>query len=112
MIVFMVLIVSEKWIGGIVKWVGLVSFVVLLVMVIIVVVGWFGKYCVEYVVQVELGILCDWIEMEVVQVIFIGQQIILQMVGDWMCNFLDIGCWFVEIYVDVSILFELDCFNN
>lgn len=107
-----VLIASEKRIGGTAKWSGLASSAALLVMVIIVAVGWLGKYRAEYAAQVELGILRDRIEMEAAQAISTGQQITPQMVGDWTRNFSDIGRRFAETYADACILPELDRFNN
>ncbi|MEM8703984.1 MAG: phenylalanyl-tRNA synthetase subunit alpha, partial [Pseudomonadota bacterium] len=49
----MVLIASDRRIGGTAKWAGLTSTAALLVMVVIVAMGWLGKYRAEYAAQVE-----------------------------------------------------------
>ncbi len=106
-IVSIVLIGSERRIGGTAKWAGLTSSVALLIMVIIVAVGWLGKYRAEYAAQVELGLLRDRIETEAAQTIATGDQITTEMVTSWTENLTDIGRRFAESYTDASVIPEV-----
>ncbi len=81
-------------------------------MVVIVAMGWLGKYRAEYAAQVELGILRDRIETEAAQAIATGQQITPQLVGDWTRDLSAIGRRFAENYGEATILPELDRFSN
>lgn len=107
-----VLIASDKRIGGTAKWAGLTSTAALLVMVVIVAMGWLGKYRAEYAAQFELGILRDRIETEAAQAISTGQQITPDMVRRWTEDFSEIGRRFAVTYSDATVLPELDRFNN
>ncbi|MBG6145802.1 hypothetical protein IWQ51_003948 [Labrenzia sp. EL_142] len=107
-----VLIASDKRISGTAKWAGLTSTAALLVMVIIVAMGWLGKYRAEYAAQVELGILRDRIEAEAAQAIATNQQITPDMVGQWTGEFGAIGRRFAENYGDATVLPEVGRFGN
>jgi hypothetical protein len=107
-----VLIASDRRIGGTAKWAGLTSTAALLVMVVIVAMGWLGKYRAEYAAQVELGILRDRIETEAAQAIATSQQITPEMVRGWTQDFSEIGRRFAENYGAATILPEVDRFNN
>lgn len=107
-----VLVASERRISGTAKWASLASTAALLVMVIIVAMGWLGKYRAEYAAQIELGILRDRIEAEAAQAIATNQQITPQMVGDWTRDLSQIGRRFAENYGDATILPEMDRFSN
>ncbi|MCV0426642.1 MAG: phenylalanyl-tRNA synthetase subunit alpha [Roseibium sp.] len=107
-----VLIASDRRIGGTAKWAGLTSTAALLVMVVIVAMGWLGKYRAEYSAQVELGILRDRIETEAAQAIATGQQITPDMVRRWTEDFSDIGRRFAENYSEATVLPEVDRFGN
>ena len=107
-----VLIASDKRISGTAKWAGLTSTAALLVMVIIVAMGWLGKYRAEYAAQVELGILRDRIEAEAAQAIATNQQITPEMVGEWTGEFGAIGRRFAENYGDATVLPEVGRFGN
>ncbi|MBO6508034.1 MAG: phenylalanyl-tRNA synthetase subunit alpha [Roseibium sp.] len=107
-----ILIASDKRISGTAKWAGLTSSAALLVMVIIVAMGWLGKYRAEYAAQFELGILRDRIETEAAQAISTGEQITPEMVRRWTEDFSEIGRRFAENYGEATILPELDRFNN
>jgi hypothetical protein len=107
-----VLIASDKRISGTAKWAGLTSSAALLVMVIIVAMGWLGKYRAEYAAQVELGILRDRIEAEAAQAIATNQQITPEMVGEWTGEFGAIGRRFAENYGDATVLPEVGRFGN
>lgn len=107
-----ILIASEKRIGGTAKWAGLTSTAAVLIMVIIVAFGWLGKYRAEYAAQVELGILRDRIEMEAAQAIATGEQITPQLVRDWTQSFSEIGRRFAESYADATVVPELDRFQE
>ena len=107
-----VLIASDRRIGGTAKWAGLTSTIALLLMVIIVAMGWLGKYRAEYSAQFELGILRDRIEAEAAQAIATGQQITPTMVGDWTRDFSAIGRRFAENYGEATIIPEIDRFNQ
>ncbi|WP_029062063.1 hypothetical protein [Labrenzia sp. DG1229] len=107
-----VLIASDKRISGTAKWAGLTSSAALLVMVIIVAMGWLGKYRAEYAAQVELGILRDRIEAEAAQAIATNQQITPDMVGQWTGEFGAIGRRFAENYGDATVLPEVGRFGN
>ena len=107
-----VLIASDRRIGGTAKWAGLTSTAALLVMVVIVAMGWLGKYRAEYSAQVELGILRDRIETEAAQAIATGQQITPDMVRRWTEDFSEIGRRFAENYSEATVLPEVDRFGN
>jgi hypothetical protein len=107
-----VLIASERRIGGTAKWASLTSTAALLVMVIIVAMGWLGKYRAEYAAQVELGILRDRIETEAAQSIATGQQITPAMVTDWTRDLSAIGRRFAENYGEATVIPEVDRFNQ
>lgn len=107
-----VLIASDRRIGGTAKWAGLTSTAALLVMVLIVTMGWLGKYRAEYAAQFELGILRDRIETEAAQAIATGQQITPEIVRGWTAEFSEIGRRFAQNYSHATILPELDRFNN
>ena len=107
-----VLIASDRRIGGTAKWAGLTSTAALLVMVVIVAMGWLGKYRAEYAAQVELGILRDRIETEAAQAIATGQQITPDMVRRWTEDFSEIGRRFAESYGQATVLPEVDRFGN
>lgn len=107
-----VLIASDRRIGGTAKWAGLTSTAALLVMVIIVAMGWLGKYRAEYAAQFELGILRDRIETEAAQAIATKQQITPEMVRRWTQDFSEIGRRFAENYGEATILPEVDRFGN
>ena len=107
-----VLIASDRRISGTAKWAGLTSSLALLVMVLIVAIGWLGKYRAEYAAQIELGILRDRIETEAAQAIATGKQITPEMVRSWTGDFSDIGRRFAENYGDATVLPELDRFSN
>ncbi|MES0880476.1 phenylalanyl-tRNA synthetase subunit alpha [Roseibium sp. SCP14] len=107
-----VLIASDRRIGGTAKWAGLTSTAALLVMVVIVAMGWLGKYRAEYAAQVELGILRDRIETEAAQSIATGQQITPDMVRRWTEDFSEIGRRFAESYGQATVLPEVDRFGN
>nr|WP_319385743.1 phenylalanyl-tRNA synthetase subunit alpha [uncultured Roseibium sp.] len=108
----MVLIASDRRIGGTAKWAGLTSTAALLVMVVIVAMGWLGKYRAEYAAQVELGILRDRIEAEAAQAIATNQQITPDMVRRWTGEFGEIGRRFAESYGDATVLPEVGRFGN
>ncbi|MGS4886952.1 MULTISPECIES: phenylalanyl-tRNA synthetase subunit alpha [unclassified Roseibium] len=107
-----VLIASERRIGGTAKWASLSSTAALLVMVIIVAMGWLGKYRAEYAAQVELGILRDRIETEAAQSIATGQQITPAMVTDWTRDLSAIGRRFAENYGEATVIPEVDRFSQ
>jgi hypothetical protein len=107
-----VLIASDKRISGTAKWAGLTSTAALLVMVVIVAMGWLGKYRAEYAAQFELGILRDRIETEAAQAIATGHQITPDMVRRWTENFSEIGRRFAENYGEATVLPELDRFSQ
>jgi len=107
-----VLIASDRRIGGTAKWAGLTSTAALLVMVVIVAMGWLGKYRAEYAAQFELGILRDRIETEAAQAIATGQQITPDMVRRWTGDFSEIGRRFAESYGAATVIPELDRFSN
>ncbi|KZM48349.1 phenylalanyl-tRNA synthetase subunit alpha [Labrenzia sp. OB1] len=107
-----VLIASDRRIGGTAKWAGLTSSAAVLVMVAIVAMGWLGKYRAEYSAQFELGILRDRIETEAAQAIATGQQITPEMVRFWTQDLSDIGRRFANSYGQATIIPELDRFNN
>ncbi|WP_305987665.1 phenylalanyl-tRNA synthetase subunit alpha [Roseibium sp. MMSF_3544] len=107
-----VLIASDKRISGTAKWAGLTSTAALLVMVIIVAMGWLGKYRAEYAAQVELGILRDRIEAEAAQAIATNSQITPDMVRRWTGEFGEIGRRFAENYGDATVLPEVNRFGN
>ncbi|CTQ52325.1 hypothetical protein LP7551_00842 [Roseibium album] len=107
-----VLIASDKRISGTAKWAGLTSTAALLVMVVIVAMGWLGKYRAEYAAQFELGILRDRIETEAAQAIATGHQITPDMVRRWTEDFSEIGRRFAENYGEATILPELDRFSQ
>ncbi len=108
----MVLIVSDRRIRGTAKWAGLTSTAALLVMVVIVAMGWLGKYRAEYAAQVELGILRDRIEAEAAQAIATNQQITPAMVREWTGEFAEIGRRFAENYGEATVLPEVGRFSN
>ncbi len=107
-----VLIASDRRIGGTAKWAGLTSTAALLVMVLIVAMGWLGKYRAEYAAQVELGILRDRIETEAAQAIATKQQITPEIVRGWTRDFSDIGRRFAENYGAATIIPEVDRLGN
>ncbi|WP_269583929.1 phenylalanyl-tRNA synthetase subunit alpha [Roseibium sp. Sym1] len=107
-----VLIASDRRIGGTAKWAGLTSTAALLVMVVIVATGWLGKYRAEYAAQVELGILRDKIETEAAQAIATKQQITPDMVRSWTNDFSDIGRRFAQNYGAATVLPEVDRLGN
>jgi len=107
-----VLIASDRRIGGTAKWAGLTSTAALLVMVVIVAMGWLGKYRAEYAAQVELGILRDRIETEAAQAIATKQQITPQMVRSWTEDFSEIGRRFAQNYGAATTLPEVDRLGN
>jgi hypothetical protein len=107
-----VLIASDRRIGGTAKWAGLTSTAALLVMVVIVAMGWLGKYRAEYAAQVELGILRDKIETEAAQAIATKQQITPDMVRSWTNDFSEIGRRFAENYGAATVLPEVDRLGN
>ena len=107
-----VLIASDRRIGGTAKWAGLTSTAALLVMVVIVAMGWLGKYRAEYSAQIELGILRDRIETEAAQAIATKQQITPEMVRGWTRDFSDIGRRFAENYGAATIIPEVDRLGN
>ncbi|MDN3721736.1 hypothetical protein QW131_27615 [Roseibium salinum] len=106
------LIASDRRIGGTAKWAGLTSSAALLVMVLIVAMGWLGKYRAEYSAQFELGILRDRIETEAAQAIATGQQITPEIVRGWTAEFSEIGRRFAQNYSQATVLPELDRFSN
>jgi hypothetical protein len=107
-----VLIASERRIGGTAKWASLTSTAALLVMVIIVAMGWLGKYRAEYAAPVELGILRDRIETEAAQSIATGQQITPAMVTRLDPRLVRIGRRFAENYGEATVIPEVDRFNQ
>ncbi|MEP1932068.1 MAG: phenylalanyl-tRNA synthetase subunit alpha [Roseibium sp.] len=107
-----VLIASDRRIGGTAKWAGLTSTAALLVMVVIVAMGWLGKYRAEYSAQFELGILRDRIEAEAAQAIATGQQITPKMVTEWTVDFSKIGRRFAQNYGAATVLPEIDRFGD
>ena len=107
-----VLIASDRRIGGTAKWAGLTSTAALLVMVLIVAMGWLGKYRAEYAAQIELGILRDRIETEAAQAIATKQQITPEIVRGWTRDFSDIGRRFAENYGAATIIPEVDRLGN
>ncbi|TYC67991.1 phenylalanyl-tRNA synthetase subunit alpha [Stappia sp. BW2] len=107
-----VLIASDRRIRGTAKWAGLTSTAALLVMVVIVAMGWLGKYRAEYAAQIELGILRDRIETEAAQAIATNQQITPEMVRGWTRDFSDIGRRFAENYGAATIIPEVDRLGN
>ena len=107
-----VLIASDRRIRGTAKWSALASTAALLVMVVIVAMGWLGKYRAEYAAQFELGILRDRIETEAAQAISTGQQITPDMVRRWTEDFSEIGRRFAVTYGDATVLPEVERFNN
>ncbi|WP_298822067.1 phenylalanyl-tRNA synthetase subunit alpha [uncultured Roseibium sp.] len=107
-----VLIASDRRIGGTAKWAGLTSTAALLVMVVIVAMGWLGKYRAEYAAQFELGILRDRIETEAAQAIATGNQITPEMVRSWTEDFSDIGRRFAVTYADATLLPEVHRLGN
>ena len=107
-----VLIASDRRIGGTAKWAGLTSTAALLVMVLIVAMGWLGTYRAEYAAQVELGILRDRIETEAAQAIATNQQITPEIVRGWTRDFSDIGRRFAENYGAATIIPEVDRLGN
>lgn len=107
-----VLIAGDRRIGGTAKWAGLTSTAALLVMVVIVAMGWLGKYRAEYAAQLEFGILRDRIETEAAQAIATGQQITPEMVGEWTKDFSEIGRRFAENYGAATVLPEIERFRN
>ena len=107
-----VLIASDRRIGGTAKWAGLTSTAALLVMVLIVAMGWLGKYRAEYAAHVELGILRDRIETEAAQAIATKQQITPEIVRGWTRDFSDIGRRFAENYGAATIIPEVDRLGN
>ncbi len=107
-----VLIASDRRIGGTAKWAGLTSTAALLVMVVIVAMGWLGKYRAEYAAQFELGILRDRIETEAAQAIATKQQITPDMVRRWTQDFSEIGRRFAENYGAATTLPDVDRFSN
>ncbi|MBO6754830.1 MAG: phenylalanyl-tRNA synthetase subunit alpha [Roseibium sp.] len=106
-----VLVASERRIGGTAKWASLASSAALLVLVGVTAVGWLGKYRAEFAAQVELGILRDRIETEAAQAIATGEQITPVMVRDWTIEMSDIGRRFAESYGNASRLPELGRFE-
>ncbi|MEP3046747.1 MAG: phenylalanyl-tRNA synthetase subunit alpha [Roseibium sp.] len=107
-----VLIASDRRIGGTAKWAGLTSTAALLVMVVIVAMGWLGKYRAEYSAQFELGILRDRIEAEAAQSIATGQQITPKMVAEWTSEFSEIGRRFAQNYGAATVVPEIDRFGD
>lgn len=107
-----VLIAGDRRIGGTAKWAALASSAALLVMVVIVAMGWLGKYRAEYAAQVELGILRDRIETEAAQAIATNQQITPEMVRRWTEDFSEIGRRFAHNYSDATVIPEVDRLGN
>jgi len=103
-----VLVAGERRIGGTARWASLVSSAALLVVVVVMALGWLGKYRAEYSAQLELGILRDRIETEAAQAISTGQQITPEMVRGWTVELSDIGRRFAESYGNASPLPEVD----
>ncbi len=107
-----VLIASDRRIRGTAKWAGLTSTAALLVMVVIVAMGWLGKYRAEYAAQFELGILRDRIETEAAQAIATDNQITPEMVRAWTIEFSDIGRRFAITYGDATTIPEVHRLAN
>ncbi|MTI00043.1 phenylalanyl-tRNA synthetase subunit alpha [Roseibium sp. RKSG952] len=111
-IVSIILVASERRIGGTAKWASIASSAALLVVIVIVAMGWLGKYRAEYAAQVELGILRDRMEAEAAQAIATGQEITPAMVTGWTGELAGIGRRFAENYTDASPFPELDRFDS
>lgn len=107
-----VLVASERRIGGTAKWASLASSAALLVVISVMAVGWLGKYRAEYAAQLELGILRDRIEAEAAQVIATGKDITPEMVVTWTTELSSIGRRFANNYAEASPLPELDRFSG
>ncbi|TYC49248.1 phenylalanyl-tRNA synthetase subunit alpha [Rhodobacterales bacterium] len=107
-----VLIASDRRIGGTARWASLATSAALLIMVVIVAMGWLGKYRAEYAAQVELGILRDRIETEAAQAIATKQQITPEMVRRWTEDFSEIGRRFAQNYADATIVPEVSRLGN
>ncbi|GGB57867.1 hypothetical protein GCM10011316_32420 [Roseibium aquae] len=103
-----VLVASERRIGGTARWASLASSAALLIVVGVMAVGWLGKYRAEYAAQFELGILRDRIEAEAAQAITTGQQITPEIVRGWTVELSDIGKRFAESYGNASPLPDID----
>lgn len=104
----MVLVASDRRIGGTAKWASLASSAALFVMIVIVAVGWLGKYRAEYSAQIELGMLRDRIETEAAQAISTGRAISPELVQSWTIELSEIGRRFAENYAEASTLPDLD----
>ena len=108
----MVLVASDRRIGGTAKWASLASSAALLVMIVIVAVGWLGKYRAEYAAQIELGMLRDRIETEAAQAISTGREITPELVQSWTMEMSEIGRRFAENYAEASTLPDMDRFSG
>jgi len=107
-----VLVGSERRIAGLAKWATLTTTAALLVMIVVVAVGWLGKYRAEYAAQIELSILRDRIEAESAQAMTSGEKITPKMVRAWTADLQAIGVRFAENYGEASPMPELDRFHQ
>ncbi|WP_150525255.1 phenylalanyl-tRNA synthetase subunit alpha [Roseibium sediminis] len=108
----MVLVASDRRIGGTAKWASLASSAALFVMIVVVAIGWLGKYRAEYAAQIELGMLRDRIETEAAQAISTGRQITPELVQSWTIEMSEIGRRFAQNYAEASTLPDMERFSG
>lgn len=108
----MVLVASDRRIGGTAKWASLASSAALFAMIVVVAIGWLGKYRAEYAAQIELGMLRDRIETEAAQAISTGRQITPELVQSWTIEMSEIGRRFAENYAEASTLPDMERFSG
>lgn len=108
----MVLVASDRRIGGTAKWASLASSAALFVMIVVVAIGWLGKYRAEYAAQIELGMLRDRIETEAAQAISTGREITPELVQGWTIELSQIGRRFAENYAEGSVLPDIERFGG
>ncbi|WP_417675284.1 phenylalanyl-tRNA synthetase subunit alpha [Roseibium sp.] len=108
----MVLVAADKKLAGTAKWATLTSSAALLVVIVVMSLGWLGKYRAEYAAQVELGILRDRIEAEAAQVISTGQTLTPEIVREWTRDLTAIGRRFADNYANATPIPEISRFQG
>ncbi|MBD1544832.1 phenylalanyl-tRNA synthetase subunit alpha [Roseibium aggregatum] len=108
----MVLVAADRKLAGTAKWATLTSSAALLVVIVVMALGWLGKYRAEYAAQVELGILRDRIEAESAQVISTGQTLTPDIVREWTRELTAIGRRFADNYANATPIPEISHFQG
>ncbi|WP_346908084.1 phenylalanyl-tRNA synthetase subunit alpha [uncultured Roseibium sp.] len=103
----MVLVAADKKLAGTARWATLTSSAALLVVIVVMSLGWLGKYRAEYAAQMELGILRDRIEAETAQVISTGQTLTPEIVREWTHELTAIGRRFADNYTNATPIPEI-----